>query len=75
MSIQRGLFGTPLTIPRDECRAVHVGRRRSGFYEVLIQHGGTLTPVAIVTGSERRALLLKVKIDAMLAGDGETAPS
>ena len=75
LSIQRGLFGTPLTIPRDECRGVHVARRRSGFYEVLIQHGGTLTPVAIVTGSERRALLLKVKIDAMLAGDGETALS
>ena len=75
LSIQRGLFGTPVEIPRDECSGVHVGRRRSGFYEVLIQHGGTLTPVAIVTGSERRALLLKVKIDAMLAGDGETALS
>ena len=29
------------------------GRRRSGHYEVLIQHGGTLTPVALVTRTLR----------------------
>ena len=75
LSIQRGMFGTPVEIPRDECRAVHVAQRRSGYCEVLIQHGDTLTPVAIVTGSGRRALLLKVKIDAMLAGDVETTSS
>lgn len=66
LSIQRGLLGTPVNIPRDECRAVHVGRRRSGHYEVLIQHAGTLTPVALIKGNERRALLLKAKLDKML---------
>ena len=67
LSIQRGRFGTPVTIPRDECRAVHVGRRKWGTYEVLLQHGDALTQIAIVDGHERRALLLKAKIDAMLA--------
>lgn len=67
LSIQRGRLGTPLAFPRDECRAVHVGRRKSGTYEVLLQHGDALTQIAIVDGYERRALLLKAKIDAMLA--------
>ncbi|KZX94266.1 MULTISPECIES: hypothetical protein [unclassified Sulfitobacter] len=69
LSIQRGQVGTPNTFPRDECRAVHVGRRKSGTYEVLLQHGDALTQVAIIDGHERRALLLKAKIDAMLTDD------
>lgn len=73
LSIQRGQLGTPLTIPHDECRAVHVGRRRSGTYEVLLQHGDALTQIAIVDGHERRALLLKTKIDAMLGEQSEGA--
>lgn len=73
--IASGLHRAPVTIPWDECRAVHVARRRSGYYEVLLQHAGTLTPVAIVIGGERRALLLKAKIDEMLASDAETGLS
>lgn len=69
--IQRGRFGTPVTFPSDDCRAVHVGRRKSGTYEVLLQHGDALTQIAIVDGHERRALLLKAKIDAMLTDDEE----
>lgn len=75
LSIQRGQFGTPVTIPRDECRAVHVGRRKSGTYEVLLQHGDALTQIAIVDGHEHRALLLKAKIDAMLTADEERQAS
>ena len=73
--IDSGLHRTPVVIPRGECRGVHVARRRSGYYEVLLQHAGTLTPVAIVLDGERRALLLKAKIDAMLTDDQERKPS
>jgi|GEM_PF-6641399 hypothetical protein len=55
LSIQRGFLGTPVNIPRDECLAVHVGRRRSGHYEVLIQHSDTLMriPRHVATCSTR----------------------
>ncbi|WP_412506686.1 hypothetical protein [Roseovarius sp. SYSU LYC5161] len=75
LSIQRGQCGTPVTIPREECRAVHVGRRKAGTYEVLLQHGDALTQIAIVDGHERRALLLKAKIEAMLTDDEERRTS
>lgn len=67
LSVQRGMLGEPVRLARDEISGVHVGRRGRGTYDVLIQHKDTLVPVAIVKGWESRGLMLKAKIDAMLA--------
>lgn len=66
VGIRRGFFGPLVEIPRQAVTAVHAARRKSGAYEVLIQHDGGLTPVAMMTGHERRALLLKAKLDALI---------
>ena len=67
ISIQRGAFGTPMILPRDEITGVHVGRRDRGTYDVLIQRGDELVPVAITKGRESKALALKTKIERVIS--------
>lgn len=69
LSVQRGMLGEPVLLPRREISGVHVGRRGRKTYDVLIQRGGDLVPVTIVGGRESRALTLKAKIDALLASE------
>ncbi|WP_371061516.1 hypothetical protein [Rhodosalinus sp. 5P4] len=68
MAVQRGRLGTPKQIDVSGIDAVLVGRRVSGAHEVLLQHSGDLTRLAVVKGEERRALLLKAKLEMMLSG-------
>lgn len=68
LAVQRGRLGTPKQIDVSRIDAVLVGRRTSGTHEVLLQHGGDLTRLAVVKGEERRALHLKAKLEMMLSG-------
>jgi hypothetical protein len=72
VSIQRGMMGEPVILPRAEITGVHVGRRDGGTYDVLIQRNDELVPVAITKGRESRALTLKAKIERVLKSTSDT---